>query len=348
GRYQVEYPMRHLLRSGPPAGPLAAGPPCDAGAVSVGGGATACDSSPEAVVFEADGTVRRYERASGSSSPGIDLAGDLVALNTRLQAGTGVRVLRRDTGEELLRVEEDVRDFALAPDGTLAYLLTDGTAAWSRPDRSEVHRLPATRDSVDVAVAGERIALQSVTYPNRNGWRQLDSVFTVVDLEGRLVARHAANATVGGFDFDGGRLAYGRLPCRHTAVHVWEVDRPAADELGPAGCAVPVPSTRRLRLGRDGLVRVPFGCAPGESAECVATVWLTLRWRGRDGEVHWRRESPDGVALDPGERVTLAFRPRRREVRRAVRARINVMMAPLFDGSAYLKHVLPIALRRGS
>ena len=337
GRYMESTPTELRFRTGPPQGPLADAPGCKAPLLAVGGGAVACGGS----VTEADGTVRGYDTWYDSSLPLLSLAGDLVAVRLR----DGVRVVRRATGEELLRVQPYVRSFDLAADGTLAYVLNDGSAAWSRPDAPEAHPLPHDGAATDVAVGGGRVALRAIHSVRRSGLEQTDARFTVVDLAGHTIGAHAANATAGSFDFDGHRLAYARRPCLHTTVHVWDVDAPVPDELGGAGCALPVPTATQLRVSRDGGVRLPLSCAPPpEAAECEATVWLLFRWRDRRGRVHAWSGQTRNIELEPGAETTVTIRPRRRYVRRARTASVRVYMRHAFARPLYLRHVLPVRL----
>ena len=348
-KYGVPYAINHVLRTGPVAGPLATTEwPCGLGVVvAVGGGATACESPGEAVVIEGDGTVRRYEqaRAFAPARPSVRLAGELVAIRTEPAARPGVRVLRRTTGEELLRVEERIQFFDLGPDGTIAYLLEDGTPAWSRPGAPEVHPLPRQERIVDLVLAGDRVAVHATTEVTRYTEQQIDSRYTVVDLAGRTVGAHAANATTGSVDFDGRRLVYGRRACRYGAIHVWDVDAPAPDELGPAGCVLPEPAARRLRVSRNRLVRVTLRCAPPpEAAACMSGVALTFRWRDRRGRVRSQHHGPYRyVDLDRGERRTLTIRLRRHELRHLRGARLEVRVA---RGMRARRHRLPLRLPR--
>lgn len=331
-KYQREAPTRFTLHAGPLAGPLS---PLPAGCilrVETGGGGSGGDCGAGFEVNEADGTRREYEGTESARFQGR-LAGDVVAL----RRSPGFVVLRRSTGEELLRVGERVGAFDVAADGTVAYLLEGGRPAWSSPSDPAVHPLPGG-PATDLVLAGDRVALRSMT--------GRFSRFTTVGLEdGRIRASFDSNATVAGFDYDGRRLAFVRRPCTRAEIRVWDSEGPPPPlELLTEGCELPWAEIGG-RVGRDRIVRGMFGCDALGKGGCYAAVNATLRWRDRRGRLHRRTLGLPSLPLDEDERVRVRWRLSRSEVRRARSATILLLRVDA-DGDANVSR-WPLRLPRG-
>ena len=314
-RYEGERPERFAFHSGPLAGPLSRFETRCAFRAEVGGGAVGGDCFSDFQVREADGAVHTYETDQTLVSqywpvvprvPHGRLAGDLVAL----RRSGGITVLRRASGEELLRVDARVRSFDVGPDGTVAYVLQNGRPGWSSPADPTMHELPGG-PATDLVLAGDSVALR---YSEGRFAR-----FQIVRLDGRFGASHDTNAAVGDFDYDGRHVVYARRPCAHSELRVWDSEGPPGPHvLLVAGCMAPrVVADRRVR--NDRRVRMTLRCEPRSGkAGCFALMNLTFRWRDRRGRVRRRPLNPTRyVAIELGEEEAFALRLRRRDLRRA-------------------------------
>ncbi|HEX8068067.1 MAG TPA: hypothetical protein VF520_16235 [Thermoleophilaceae bacterium] len=179
----------------------------------------------------------------------------------------------RDAGAEAYRIDQSGADrltsYDLQADGKVAGTLAGGGAgapaavAWFSPAERTAHRLALGATSA-VVLAGDSIAFRR----SAAGGSEL----AVSDLAGRthaVVSFSRPELQVGGFDFDGGRMAFGRRECAGPVLAIERADGTGASVPdGPLSCEARVPGA--VTAKRSGWVRIPVGCPRG----CRGTVAL--------------------------------------------------------------------------
>ncbi|HEX2085328.1 MAG TPA: hypothetical protein VHF89_06560, partial [Solirubrobacteraceae bacterium] len=352
---------RSVLRAGPLTGPLtvvertcAFSPLVARGAL--GGGCPATLLHENAIeVHEAAG-VRRYLTRSPAEA---EMEGDLLGVHQESRAGRSVDlvVLRRSTGEELLRVHGETGQFDLAPDGSVAYTWAYRTrqvrtASPPRPKPRVIDNLPFAPD--EVRLRGDRIAVrarETASFNSAEG--QFISKFAVLDRRsGRVLASHSVRRTDRDWDFDGERLTWVAKPCMRSYVVTWDVDRPPPAE--PAAPCVHARPRGPARVDADGVLSVPLFCPPG-GGECGGVVEAVVRVRD-EGErpryVH-RWSVPPIIVRSPGTRWTATWRLHGRTLEAVRRARDAEVVATItrfggtgptatWGGSEPREHTIPL------
>ncbi len=193
----------------------------------------------------------------------VQLAGDFLAYSVS-QGPPRVVVLEGAT--ERIRVDTFSANWSLQPDGKLAigYASTTGGAGgcrieWHSKADPAAHRLevcPFGR----IVLAGDRIA-----FVRRDTGAGTDSL-DVVNLAGqsRSVTFFEPTGSIGGFDWDGTRLAYGVEGCLDADDRVYLEDlaegEPPLVEGGECPAAI---SPKTLRSPRNGLLRLRLDCPEG-------------------------------------------------------------------------------------
>ena len=326
--------------AGPPTGPLA--------------GLDACSPAPEALAPPAvDGDLAAWSGAEcsdsririqdGDAARVIDAGGFVHAVAVArpyvawlaLDRGTdpvGTRLVVHDvtTGQNAYAVgvppatELDVQGDGTAVIATFAPVdrsCSGGPRAhirWYSPAAQQGTEVPVRTCEAAVRIAGGRIAFAEAL---ERGGRML-ALTSLAGGTTQPVARVDAFPPQAAFDFDGTRLAWSQIHCRHHTIRL----RDAADTSAPdppVTCPVRVGTPA---LGRDGRIHVPLACPNGcrSLARLGMTVisprWLHV-WKKTRRSTRYAPYVPFDIA--DGRRATLRL-PTTRHQRRVIRRKGRV------------------------
>ena len=195
----------------------------------------------------------------------LDLAGENVALSGFFAADPEI-VVYSLTGTEQYKLNHNFAQFSLQADGKVALAQTEQVIGagetcrieWFSKAEPVPHRIEFCPRAV-VRMAGDKIAFDRVEGSSVS--------LNVTDLSGnrRAFTLFDPGRAMGGFDFDGSRIAYGAEGCIDADDAVWvddltgPVDQPTV-EGGPCPATV---QTKTARATSKGIVRVKVACEEG-------------------------------------------------------------------------------------
>jgi hypothetical protein len=227
----------------------------------------------------------------------LDLAGDLIALSGFFAAQPEV-VIHNTAGAEQYKLNHNFAQYSLQADGKIALARTEELSAdcrieWFSKAEPTPHRIefcPRGR----VRMAGDRIAFDRI-----EGTSVSLNVTTLTG-QRRAFTFFDPGRGLGGFDFDGSRMAYTSRGCVRAEDTVWvddlsspEVDSPVV-EGGPCTATI---DTKTARASSKGLVRVKVTCPDG----CAGDLNL---YQGKN-QVNTR---PSAVSIRSGRSRTIPVR----------------------------------------
>jgi hypothetical protein len=219
------------------------------------------------------------------------------------------------TGQEAYRVDAPgVTALDVQADGKVAYALNEGRGttrvAWASADEPRSHPGPVfPTPIVDVRIERDRIGVRA----RESGTPRL-ATLAVLGLDARELARHRETASLGGWDFDGTRIAWATHPCERAAIVAWDFGTDTRPPALPAGrCPVPKITVRSTGV-RGRSFGLPMRCPAEPALGCRGSVRLVARSRsgrrfalGRhDYDIEPRRSSRVKIVLTKAGRAFVA------------------------------------------
>jgi hypothetical protein len=306
-------PLTHLVGCSPDSVPCAADLQCypppgvDVWEQAVAAGGT-CG---------APGLVRDHSNGSGPTDSALPvvysvrMAGRYVVWPESPGPGmVDLVVYDRVAGHQAYRITERVGTFDVQEDGKVAFTKPEqgeghsAPIAWASPAEPTAHVIGAGTGYPEVRMTADRIAVSDLVAP---GGRDL----RVLTLAGEETAHTVTEATIGGFDFDGSRLAWGSRPCADALVLAWDLSKSSPPAPPRGACPAATVDQARLTITKDRRTAIWLRCTSRRSTlGCGGK--LRLLARGRQS----RTGTPPARYLlasvlyhaQPGERTRLRLR----------------------------------------
>jgi hypothetical protein len=245
------------------------------------------------------GDIRVHDLSSYSDSY---VTGRYLAVRESSYDGPGDIVVSDSlTAEERFRVEESSATFAIAPDGLLVlYDPETGELSWASPQDPSVHHIANVGRGFFLAQVRHGLIAGARRDAIRNYSPGL-SELSVYDLAGRQVSEPVTDP-VGGWDFDGRRLAWGSAPCEIALVLVWDV-RESPPHVWDGDCPVARPVSASRRVHSPQMLRMKLQCPDEPPLGCSGAIRLVARKRTRGR----RLLGTANYAVLPGETDTASL-----------------------------------------
>lgn len=232
--------------------------------------------------------VRDHSGGSGptdSSLPvvyAVRMAGRYVAWPESPPAVSGTTdlvVYDRVADHEAYRLTETVAAFDVQEDGKVAFTKVEqgdghhAAIAWASQAEPTAHVIGAATGYPEIRMAADRVAVSSAVAPDSRDFR-------VLTLAGEETAHTVTEAAIGGFDFDGSRLASASRPCADALVLAWDLTKADAPAPPRGACPAATVDQARLAIGKDRRTAVWLRCTSRRSTlGCGGKLRLLARGR---------------------------------------------------------------------